>query len=449
MPLRIRRGTDAERLSIVPLEGELIYTIDTKKVFVGDGTTSGGVNIGVDISGAIDNDLILNGYSITGSGNINIDGTISSTLGFTGDVNGSVFANDSTILVDGVSGVLRGQLIGNVLGNVTGNVSGNLTGNVNGNLTGNVNGNVIGDVIGSVFGDVIGSVFADDSTILVDGVSGVLRGQLIGNVLGNVTGDVSGNLTGNVLGNVSGDVGGNLTGNVFGNVTGNVNGNLTGNVFGNVSGNVNGNLTGNVNGNVIGDVIGSVFADDSTVLVDSVGGVLRGQLIGNVTVDSVTTNNVDGISFLLDDGTFIFNGNIDGTTNAAQLLKINGHRGTYISPNNTLPGDFISGMSFGGWANNTGYTAGGILIAEWDATADLSTFIPSCNVYIATGKNGVSPNVFSFTHKGVFSAPIAKVGSYATGSLPSGVNAEAGMIAFDSDTNQFKGYNGTAWVVLG
>ena len=36
--------------------------------------------------------------------------------------------------------------------------------------------------------DIIGSVFADDSSILVDGVAGVLRGTLIGNVTGNVTG---------------------------------------------------------------------------------------------------------------------------------------------------------------------------------------------------------------------------------------------------------------------
>lgn len=52
----------------------------------------------------------------------------------TGDVKGSVFGDDSSILVDSVSGVLRGTLIGNV----TGNVNGNVTGNVNGTVTGNV-----------------------------------------------------------------------------------------------------------------------------------------------------------------------------------------------------------------------------------------------------------------------------------------------------------------------
>jgi hypothetical protein len=45
--IQIRRGTDAERLaSFVPSVGELIYATDTKKVFVGDGSTVGGVSIG-------------------------------------------------------------------------------------------------------------------------------------------------------------------------------------------------------------------------------------------------------------------------------------------------------------------------------------------------------------------------------------------------------------------
>ena len=43
MALRIRRGTNSERLTIVPLEGELIYTTDTRELFIGDGSTLGGV----------------------------------------------------------------------------------------------------------------------------------------------------------------------------------------------------------------------------------------------------------------------------------------------------------------------------------------------------------------------------------------------------------------------
>jgi hypothetical protein len=45
-------------------------------------------------------------------------------------------------------------------------------------LTGNVTGDVIGNVTGNVLGDVKGSLFADDSTLLVDGLAGVITGNV-------------------------------------------------------------------------------------------------------------------------------------------------------------------------------------------------------------------------------------------------------------------------------
>lgn len=57
--LRVKRGLESNRSSQTPLEGEFIYTTDEKKVYIGDGTTSGGVPItavgGVQaISGTVD-----------------------------------------------------------------------------------------------------------------------------------------------------------------------------------------------------------------------------------------------------------------------------------------------------------------------------------------------------------------------------------------------------------
>ena len=46
MPLRLRRGTDSTRTSITPVQGEPIYTTDTKKLYIGDGSTAGGIEIG-------------------------------------------------------------------------------------------------------------------------------------------------------------------------------------------------------------------------------------------------------------------------------------------------------------------------------------------------------------------------------------------------------------------
>ena len=45
--LKIRRGSDAQRKTIVLDQGEVGYTLDTKRIFVGDGVTEGGGSVGV------------------------------------------------------------------------------------------------------------------------------------------------------------------------------------------------------------------------------------------------------------------------------------------------------------------------------------------------------------------------------------------------------------------
>jgi hypothetical protein len=45
MALQIRRGTNTERQQIIPLQGELLFTTDTKKLWIGDGVTQGGIAV--------------------------------------------------------------------------------------------------------------------------------------------------------------------------------------------------------------------------------------------------------------------------------------------------------------------------------------------------------------------------------------------------------------------
>ena len=177
MALRLRRGTDAERLLITPLQGELIYTNDTKQLYAGDGTTAGGILVSADAATTLD---ALNDTDLTGKINgdvlqwnstssrweaasndgvvegsnyrINIVGNDSSILldtsnkTFIGKLKGSVAADDGTILVDATQKVFDGRLVGNTTGVHT--------------------------------GDVNGSVFGDDSTLLVDGVAGKITGPI-------------------------------------------------------------------------------------------------------------------------------------------------------------------------------------------------------------------------------------------------------------------------------
>ena len=69
MPFKIRRGPESERQRFVPSEGELLYTTDSKKLYIGDGITIGG-NLATGYSGS------GNGYtgSVGDPGHIGNDG---------------------------------------------------------------------------------------------------------------------------------------------------------------------------------------------------------------------------------------------------------------------------------------------------------------------------------------------------------------------------------------
>lgn len=113
MSLRIRRGTDAERQTVTFLEGELVYTTDTKKVYVGDGSTLGGNSVDTSV-GSIDNlsDVniagIVPGQVLQWNGAAFIPGNRDKE---------SVFGDDSTLLVDTINsaivldGTVRGHIV--------------------------------------------------------------------------------------------------------------------------------------------------------------------------------------------------------------------------------------------------------------------------------------------------------------------------------------------------
>ena len=165
MALKLRRGTEANRTSITPAEGEIIYVTDTKKLYVGEGSTPGGVlqggSGGGSLTGITDNatvsvltlgdatisidaDLSITGQEIVGDGDINISGDITASGAGTGIITANA--------------IQATEIAGNLTGNVTGNASGAHTGTFDGDMT--------------------GSVFADDSTIIVDGNTRTLHGNI-------------------------------------------------------------------------------------------------------------------------------------------------------------------------------------------------------------------------------------------------------------------------------
>jgi len=128
------------------------------------------VNSTVEFSEITSRPTTLAGYGIT-------DAQVAGAL-TDGDIKGSVFADDSTLLVDGVNGNIPYAVIDGrptVVTDLT-NDAGYVTNAqlTSGTLTINVTNQGMHD------GDITGSVFGDDSTLLVDGVNNTVNALIQG-----------------------------------------------------------------------------------------------------------------------------------------------------------------------------------------------------------------------------------------------------------------------------
>ena len=182
MPLQIRRGTDAERLAMTqPLaQGELLFvsTPGAERLYIGNGSTLGGIQI-TGYTNADAKDAAA--ASFTGGTHSGITFTYNTTtdlISATVDLSnyqgslradafkGSVFADDSTLLVDAVSGTISGT-----------------------SITGNIFTNLIDSENSSAITFTPAVIFNSDVTV---------ENQLFASLVGNVTGNVIGNIQGNV-----------------------------------------------------------------------------------------------------------------------------------------------------------------------------------------------------------------------------------------------------------
>lgn len=448
MALQVRRGTNAERLGITPLQGELIYVTDTKQLYVGDGTTVGGTttiantidSLLADTSPQLGGELDLNGNNITGTGNINITGTITASgtvnlgdgvgsdiLVIGGAIQGhlvpdadsahnlgsstkywnnawlnqltvdsqitaervqaDIIADDSTVVFDASTGLIPAA-----------QVSGTFTGSV----TGNVTGDVIGNVTGTVDGDVTGSVFGDDSTLLVDGINNTVTFN------GKDTDDLA-----------EGDT------NLF--YT-----NARTQAFVTQSYVNNLNITAAA---LDGDMTGSVFSDNSTLMLDGIN--LR------LNVEDISTQNISAPD---NEVTFTSSAN----RNRLSLQR----QDTTDVASNTALAEFVITRK-----NTSTNTVTGIGTLAW--TEDRMVYIGApggtydYDNYMtvhSTGKVAISMpgniNAEPAAHLEVGGA--IKPGVYAdpTARDAAITSPAAGMMVFVTNVAKFQGYDGSAWVNL-
>jgi hypothetical protein len=142
-----------------------------------------------------------------------------------------------------------------------------------------------------------------------------------------------------------------------------------------------------LNVDLTGDFQGSVFADDSTLLVDAV----NGKIVGDIETDSLTIGGTGFVNFNNDAFDDTYRG---GFTTDKSILQING--ANYLAGSDDGGGVIISG----GMARNGGNN-GDVIIASGGGGADntgyislLSAYITASGTWIGTQTMDIKGSVF-------------------------------------------------------
>ena len=451
MPLQIRRGTDAERLAMTqPLaQGELLFvsTPGAERLYIGNGSTLGGIQItgytnadakdaaAAAFTGGTHSGITFTYNTTTDLISANVDlsnyqGTLRADA-----FKGSVFADDSTLLVDAVAGIIPAAVV-----------------------SGTFSGDVVGNTTGYHTGDVKGSIFADDSTLLVDAVSGTIVGPVVGNVTGNVTGNLTGNVTGNIFTNLIDSADSStitFTPAVVFNSDVTVDNQLFANLVGNVS--------GNVSGNVIGDIQGNVLNSTGSAVIDAANTTFNGS---GVNIDANGTITSTGAVFT-DMPFFIFTAveptgtlapvsmfvqNNAGTNTAPfGLTRV---RGSILSPTSVVNGDDLGQISNVGF-DGTSFIPSATITAVVDNVVSAGV-IPSKMEFKTTSASGVLATKATIKSTVVeFGVPprlpVVADDTARTALVPT---PSTGMMIFMSSgttpaaTNKVQVYDSAAWVNL-
>jgi hypothetical protein len=500
MPLQIRRGTTPQRTAIVPLPGELIYDTTTGGIYVGNGTTSGGlaaVNLSPgdirNVSAAMFTTGVHTGISFEYEPSYNrINATINPDLSnYQGVIRASAFqgtivGDDSTIIIDGLTNKIN--LNGTVKGNVVpdadsaydigssglkfkdlylsgssiylGSATITSTGSVVNLPAGSKVGGVVIGAGGTGDGVIEGSnykinIVGANSSVIVDSDNNTLKGNL--RAFDNTTAY-----------NASTKI---FTGSLSGNVTGNVVSSNTSITILNTSG-ATALYTGAVSGNVTGTVKGSIQADDNSIVFSASTKVFTGSFNGNVTgnvsktgfgvlelsagnggidIKSINGSGAPGdgdirISTESNGSVFVkgvtkaFAGSFDGA-----WIKLQASRGSLTSPTAVVPADFYAGLEASAYTGSRfGYGGyAGFIVDPNGTVISGSNYIPSA--FVVNVSNGTSVdlnNVMAFSSDGTLAAPIIQPGVYANATARDTfiTTPQPGMMVYITATSKFMGY---------
>ena len=467
MALRLRRGTNAERQLITPAQGELIYTTDTKALYIGDGTTAGGI-------------VVQGGGGGGGASTLNdlTDVTIGSvTNGQILNYNSSSSVWEPTNLASIAFGKLNQHTDVLYPDNIPNNGDILLSDGANWVPSNFVGGQWQIDIVGS------------DSTVLVDSKSNKITGDLNGDVLDPASNAIVLDSSTRTLNGVTlksnanttaynpalkafyGDLSGNHQGDVYSSVaTGTIKllDHNTGIYYGDIAGGDVFNsdsslLLSSHTSTLYGNVVGSVYGDDSAAIIDGITSTVVGTIKtantsffdGEVKIARNVTTDPKFNYYSTTHGAFsdsVLGIQNIGDTAISNEIGLSKFRGTVDSRTAVQSGDSLGGIAWAGAdvAGGNSVVAGAIRAI---VTAAPSSDSIEADITILT-RDGVIGNyneALRIRHDNVTAASGAvKLVNYAdTTARDAAIPVpETGMMIYLTATHKAQVYANSAWADL-
>jgi hypothetical protein len=494
MSLRIRRGTDAQRQTLTFDQGEVVYTTDTKKVYIGDGITAGGVNILANSAGSgvtfnpttqtfdfSTNNLNLTTSAVSEGANKyfttqraqDAAAALFTNVGSpatTGTVTGTVATGTVTLLATPSPLLEQGEKF-----TVIGTGGGGLTASGTYFVVSNLGTSVV--LASSLANAMSSTAITTLSTASLTGTTFSSGGTDTGItfVYDSVTHTMSVASTGvtTVSSDTNPSLGGNLTLNSR-NITGTGNIDIVGTVKATTG--LGGNLplnSYNINGTGNIDIVGTVKATTglggnlplNSYNINGTGGI---NITGTITATALSTSTltlgsnstVNGgpVNFNIGNSIFFNSSPAAGTpfltyftasaNTLSSIVSLAKSRGTVFSPASVISGDSLGSASYAGFTGSA-FTAGGsidVVVNGSVSTGVLPTQMKfNVNNTAGTSVNPVTVNASNITFT---KPPIVPIFADASARDAAISPATAGMIVFLTSTTKFQGYTGSAWADL-
>jgi hypothetical protein len=485
MSLQIRRGTDAQRQTVVFDLGEILYTTDTKKFYVGDGSTLGGNNILATSAGTglswnsttqtLNFSGTLSGYTtdnlaqgtvnlyytpsrakadiatmFTATGSNTVTGTVTATTALSISFVGTLSTINSTGVLTYTSGTVPqvGMLLtGNGITAGTYIVSGtsptfvlsqvptagtgiSISGAISTVTVGTSNGLIALEPF-TVTGTGGGNLSAG-TYYIINPSAGTNQITLATSLVNAQNGVAITNLVTNGSIPTTTFTAGGPDANItftYNPVTGtmSVNSAASGitSVIQDTAPQLGGNLTlnsKNITGTGNINITGSITASSSL----SAGSTT----LTTLSATSVTATTLSSASIAVPDASL----GLQISSKIGNSFSVNYYNGTAASPTAVATGSGGMVMSIKGWTGSL-YQFAGAIAAGWDVGATLSDQSPKSSLALVSGAGGTNNNTAIFNSAGVFNSPVLQTTVYSVAgtALPSAVTSGIGARAFVSD----------------